>query len=288
LSTVSNKTYPYYIGLPQWHHPEWYAPEHNDKDSLSVYSKHFSSIEGNNSFYGLPTANSVKMWAEQTPPDFRFCFKFPRSISHSGHLQSCDDLVEEFLLRISPLEKRIGIIWLQLSQQFSPQHLDSLNVFLENLPKTYHYAVEVRNLSLFDKSDNEIKLNQILKQHKVNRVIFDTRSLFSNMAEDAETLDALRKKPRVPTHVIALAERPLVRFISPLNLELSKHTLKPWVGKLLQWIDEGRTPYIFFHTPGNENAPELAKWFSQQVSQARPEIKEVPLWDKEPKQAKLF
>ena len=285
---MSNKTHPYFIGLPQWHHPEWYAPEHNDKDSLFVYSRHFSSIEGNNSFYGLPTANSVKLWADQTPPEFRFCFKFPRSISHGGNLQACDNLVEDFFVRVAPLEQQIGIIWLQLSQQFSPHHLDSLNVFLEKLPETYHYAVEVRNLRLFDKAENEIKLNQILKQHNVNRVIFDTRSLFANMTEDAETLDALRKKPRVPTHVIALAERPLVRFISPLNLELSKNNLKPWVGKLIQWIDEGRTPYIFFHTPGNENAPELAEWFSREVNQLRPDIEPLRLWDKEPKQQSLL
>jgi len=279
---------PYYIGLPQWHHPDWYAPEHKDADSLAVYSRHFSSVEGNHSFYGLPSANSVKQWAEQTPADFQFCFKFPRTISHSGNLLACDHLVEEFIQRVSPLDQRIGIIWLQLSQQFSPHHLDSLNQFLERLPKQYHYAVEVRNLRLFDKAQHEIKLNQILKQHDVNRVIFDTRSLFANPAEDDGTLDAIRKKPRVPTHVIALADRPLVRFISPLDLELSKNTLRPWVNKLLQWIDEGRTPYIFFHAPGNHNAPELAQWFSQQVSQVKPEIEPLTLWDREPKQRLLL
>ena len=291
MSETISKTsvsHPYYIGLPQWHHPDWYAPEHKDADSLTVYSRHFSSVEGNHSFYGLPSANSVKQWTEQTPQDFQFCFKFPRTISHSGNLLACDHLVEEFIQRVSPLDQRIGIIWLQLSQQFSPHHLDSLNQFLERLPKQYHYAVEVRNLRLFDKAVHEIKLNQILQQHQVNRVIFDTRSLFANPAEDDETLDAIRKKPRVPTHVIALADRPLVRFISPLDLELSKNTLRPWVNKLLQWIDEGRTPYIFFHTPGNQNAPELAQWFSQQVNRARPEIEPLALWDREPKQRSLL
>jgi len=207
---VSNKTHPYFIGLPQWHHPEWYAPEHNDKDSLFVYSRHFSSIEGNNSFYGLPTANSVKLWADQTPPEFRFCFKFPRNISHGGNLQACDNLVEEFF-----------------------DHLDSLNVFLEKLPKTYHYAVEVRNLRLFDKAENEIKLNQILKQHNVNRVIFDTRSLFANMGEDAETLDALRKKPRVPTHVIVLNAPELAQWFSR-----EVNQLRPDIEPLRLWDKE--------------------------------------------------
>lgn len=286
--TEANSKRPYFIGLPQWHHADWYAPEHKDTDSLSVYSQHFSSVEGNHSFYGLPSVNSVKQWAEQTPLGFEFCFKFPRTISHSGNLLACDHLVEEFIQRIAPLDQRIGIIWLQLSQQFSPHHLDSLNQFLGKLPKQYHYAVEVRNLRLFDKADHETKLNQILMQHSVNRVIFDTRSLFTNPAEDDETLDAIRKKPRVPTHVIATADRPLVRFISPLNLELSQAALCPWVKKLLQWIDEEKTPYIFFHTPGNENAPKLAQWFSEQLNQKRPNIKPVKLWDREPKQGFLL
>ena len=284
----SNNALPYRIGLPQWNHNQWYAPEHKDTDSLSVYSRHFTSVEGNHSFYGLPSINSIKQWAKQTPAHFEFCFKFPRTISHSGNLLACDYLIEEFLGRIAPLEQRIGIIWLQLSQQFSPNHLDSLNLFLAKLPNHYHYAVEVRNLRLFDKATHETKLNQILLQHEVNRVIFDTRSLFSNPASDAETMDAIRKKPRVPTHVIATANRPLIRFISPLNLESCETYLKPWVKKVLQWIDEGKTPYLFFHTPGNENAPQLAQWFTQQIHQASPSIKPLQLWETEPMQQSLL
>jgi len=253
-----------------------------------VYSQHFSSVEGNNSFYGLPSVSSVKQWAEQTPEGFKFCFKFPRTISHGGNLLACDHLVEEFIQRLAPLDQRIGIIWLQLSQQFSPHHLDSLNHFLGKLPQQYHYAVEVRNLRLFDKADHEKKLNRILIQHGVNRVIFDTRSLFANPAEDDETLDAIRKKPRVPTHVIATADRPLVRFISPLDLELAQASLRPWVNKLLHWIDQGKTPYIFFHTPGNENAPQLARWFSERINDAKHDIKPLQLWDREPKQQSLL
>ena len=279
---------PYKIGLPQWHHNQWYAPDHRKEDSLSVYSKHFSSIEGNNSFYGLPSALSIKQWALHTPDNFEFCFKFPRSISHSGQLLACDYLVEEFLERITPLEHRLGIVWLQLSQQFSPDQLSSLSTFLSRLPSHLNYAVEVRNLRLFDKGINETNLNQILIQHNVNRVIFDTRSLFANPLEDDETLDALYKKPRVPTHVIATGETPLVRFISPLDTQLCHQALMPWVKKTLQWIDEGKTPYLFFHTPGNEQAPQLAQWFSEQIHSLRPEIPAMTLWEREPVQASLW
>mgnify|MGYP000442234730 CR=1 FL=1 len=231
---------------------------------------------------------SIKQWALHTPDNFEFCFKFPRSISHSGQLLACEYLVEEFLERISPLEKRLGIVWLQLSQQFSADQLSSLSTFLSRLPKHLNYAVEVRNLHLFDKGTNEKTFNQILMQHQVNRVIFDTRCLFSNPAEDDETLDALYKKPRVPTHVIATGEQPMVRFISPRDTHLSYQSLMPWVKKTLQWIDEGKTPYLFFHTPGNEEAPQLAQWFSEQVHALRPESPSVVLWEREPRQASLW
>jgi uncharacterized protein YecE (DUF72 family) len=230
----------------------------------------------------------VEQWRTQTPDDFSLCFKFPRSISHSGELLSCDHLVVEFLQRIEPLGSRIGIIWLQLSQQFGPQHLSDLNVFLSRLPNHYTYAVEVRNLRLFDKSDNERLLNQILMRHKVNRVIFDTRCLFANLSKDDKTLDAKQKKPRVPTHVIATGDQPLVRFISPMDTTLAHDGLRQWVKKVIQWIDEGKTPWIFFHTPGNEEAPELAQWFAEQLHIARPDIAPLPLWDKQPKQGSLL
>ena len=286
--TNSAKNRPYKIGLPQWHHEKWYAPDQHKDDSLSVYSQHFSSIEGNNTFYGLPSELSIKQWALQTPDDFEFCFKFPRSISHSGQLLACEYLAKEFLERIAPLEQRIGIVWLQLSQEFSPEQLSSLSTFLTRLPKHLKYGVEVRNKHFFDKGQDEKTLNQILMQHQANRVIFDTRCLFANYADDPDTMAAFNEKPRVPTHVIATGDNPLVRFMGPHDLELSYKALQPWVNKTLQWIDEGKTPYLFFHTPGNEFAADLALWFSERVHEQRPEISPITLWDRQPKQAELW
>lgn len=286
--TNSTPIRPYKIGLPQWHHDKWYAPDHRKDDSLSAYSKHFSSVEGNNTFYGLPSELTIKQWALQTPDDYQFCFKFPRSISHSGQLLACEYLAKEFLERIAPLEHRIGIVWLQLSQEFSPAQLSSLSTFLARLPKHLKYGVEVRNKHFFNKGQDEKTLNQILIQHQANRVIFDTRCLFANYADDPDTIAAFNDKPKVPTHVIATADNPLVRFMGPHDPALSYQALLPWVNKTLQWIDEGKTPYLFFHTPGNEHAPELARWFSEQIHQQRPEIPAITLWNRQPKQTELW
>lgn len=279
---------PYYIGLPQWHHDKWYAPDHRKDESLTTYAQHFSSIEGNNTFYGLPNELTVRQWALQTPDTFKFCFKFPRQISHSGQLLACDYLVKEFLARITPLEQRMGIIWLQLSHEFSPEQLSSLSTFLGRLPDHLSYAVEVRNLRFFQKGQDEKTLNQILMQHNVNRVIFDTRTLFAHTATDPDTIAAHHEKPRVPTHVIATGNQPFVRFMGPHDPQLSYKNLMPWVSKTLQWIDDGKTPFLFFHTPGNEFAADLALWFSQQLHKAKPDIPALTLWDRQPKQASLW
>lgn len=280
----------YFIGLTQWHHPDWYKalPKHNSKDSLKTYSNHFHTVEGNNTFYGLPNESSIQAWREAIPNHFRFCFKFPKAITHNASLQHCESDVKEFLKRVSPLQNNIGLLWLQMNQTFSPAQLPILKAFLESLPSDFKYGIEVRHTGFFNKADSEREFNRLLMQYKINRVIFCTRILFSHPANDAETLDALQKKPRVPAHVLATADYPMVRFISPMDTTLSKDALEQWASKIIQWIDEGRTPYVFFHTPDNVQAPQLAERFSQMINKRRPDISALTLWSQKPEQSNLF
>lgn len=112
-----------YIGLPQWSHPKWVRL---GITSLEEYARHFNCVEGNTTLYALPKPEVVLRWREQTTDDFRFCFKFPATISHQAALRHCDDLVTEFLTRMSPLAPRIGQYWLQLPATFGPRELPAL------------------------------------------------------------------------------------------------------------------------------------------------------------------
>lgn len=120
-----------YIGLPQWSHPKWVRL---GITSLEKYARHFNCVEGNTTLYALPKPEVVLRWREQTTDDFRFCFKFPATISHQAALRHCDDLVTEFLTRMSPLAPRIGQYWLQLPATFGPRELPALWHFLDSLP----------------------------------------------------------------------------------------------------------------------------------------------------------
>ena len=278
----------YFIGLTQWHHPNWYPAGIDNKQALAVYAAHFSSIEGNNSFYGLPSEASINQWHHETPAHFRFCFKFPKAISHTHQLVDCDRPLREFLDRISPLDEKLGVLWLQMSHRFTPEYLPQLAQFLAKLPDDFHYGIEVRHTGFFQKDDQERRFNQLLMQHGVNRIAFDTRALFAHPTDDAVTQEALHAKPQMPVHVLATGNAPMVRFITPLNLSLGYAYLTPWVKKVLQWLDEGKTPFLFFHTPDNREAPALAQYFTEQLAQYRPELPPLSLWPNEPPQPELF
>lgn len=278
----------YFIGLTQWHHPNWYPAGIDSKQALSVYAAHFSSIEGNNSFYGLPSETSISQWRTETPAGFRFCFKFPKAISHTHQLAHCDRPLAEFLDRIAPLENKLGILWLQMSHRFAPENVPQLAQFLAQLPKDFTYGIEVRHLDFFKKDDQERRFNQLLMQSGVNRITFDTRALFAHPAQDPITQEALQAKPQMPVHVLATGDCPMVRFITPLDLSLGYAYLAPWVKKVAQWLDEGKTPYLFFHTPDNREAPVLAQYFTEQLAQQRPASPPITVWKNEPPQPELF
>jgi len=275
----------YFIGLPQWKHPQWINTILSDREQpeLSQYAASFSSVEGNTTFYGLPTTETVQRWYQQTPDGFRFCFKFPQAISHQSGLQHCEQALLETFRQLAPLEHKLGMLCLQLPARFGPSHLPQLAGFLQTLPAGFRYAVEVRHPAFFDGGEAEKQLNGLLHLMGVNRTMFDTRALFATTRTDPVTREALQQKPQLPLRVLATGDAPMLRFITPLHWQEGTEWLQPWVDKLLQWLDAGKTPFVFMHTPSNAEAPELARWLAQQLEQQRPGLKGFVDWKERPR-----
>ena len=204
-------------------------------------------------------------------------------------LTHCSRQVGEFLNRISLLNEKTGLLWLQLDARFSVVELEKLEHFLSALPAEFNYAVEVRNLDFYKKDQSERRFNQLLQSYNVNRVIFDTRSLFANpQLTDLATTEALKAKPKVPTHVVATANSPLIRIIVPMDRMLAEQVLQQWASKAALWLEQGLVPYFFFHTPDNTQAPELARYFSQLLNGHRAEVEVIKLWGQQQNQQLLF
>ncbi|PIE23618.1 MAG: hypothetical protein CSA60_04150 [Neptuniibacter caesariensis] len=280
-----------YIGLTQWQHAAWQGhllQRPSGTHVLSAYSRYFSTVEGNTTFYGLPKPETVEQWARESADQFRFCFKFPQQVTHKNQLRSCSQETTAFLQRLSPLQEKIGLLCIQLPASFSGDNLVALKQYLDTLPNDFSYAIEIRHHDFFAKGAIEREFNQLLMEKSINRISFDTRSLFAHPATDPVSLQAKEHKPKVPVHAIATATNPMLRLIAPLDWQWSRDYLVPWVGKLQTWLDEGRSPYIFLHTPDNAEAPELAAYFVEMIEEAKPDSCRFTPWQTYSTQGSFF
>ncbi|QWV19305.1 hypothetical protein DQ403_01515 [Stutzerimonas zhaodongensis] len=235
---------------------------------LARYCSVFNTVEGNTTLYAWPSVQKIERWAALMPEGFRFCAKLPREISQAPNLYEVEDLILSFRTLLAPLGARVTPFWLQLPASFGPARLAELAQLIETLDRPL--AVEVRHNAFFAKGEEERALNRLLHERGVERVCMDTRALFSCQSSDPALLHAQSKKPRLPVRPAAFSESPQLRFVGHPALEANDRFMAPWLGKVADWIEAGKRPHVYLHTPDNRLAPELAMRFHEQLSERLP------------------
>lgn len=272
---------PYYLGLPMWGQQSWrgsfFAAQTHSSEFLQAYSQCFNTVEGNTSFYALPDAHKIALWREQLSerPGFKLVFKFPKTISHESQLQHCQTELNAFLSVAEQFGNNLGPLWLQLPAAFTPAALPQLQVFLSTLPKGFDCIVEVRHRQFFDRGDADQALLDLLHGLNMDKTCFDSRALFACEQDTDIVLEAKRKKPDLPVRPVATGRYPMARFMGQPDLEVNKTYLKPWVEQVARWIEAGKRPYFFLHTPDNFQVPELAYSFHAMLQQRLPELEDL-------------
>lgn len=270
------------IGCQGWAHPPWvgtfFKSDARREDYLPQYASVFATAEGNTSFYALPTVENVRKWAAGAPADFRFCFKFPKTISHERRLVNAAAETGEFFARVAPLGERLGVFFLQVHQSFSGEELPALAAYLRALPGEFRYAVEVRHRDFFDHADGERAVDDLLGSLGVERVNFDTRGLFAAQADNETIRVAQGKKPRVAFRATALTKEPFVRFVGDLSVENDRALLAGWAHCFAKWIAEGRRPHFFAHSPDDLYSPAVGRLFQDLLHERCPQVPPPPLW----------
>lgn len=260
----------YYLGCPGWATKAWvgrlFPTATRPAEFLERYARVFNTVEGNTTFYALPSPDTVKRWDGDTPPEFRFCFKFPKSISHEK--LRVDDDVKVFLDRIAPLGSKLGTLFLQLPPHFAD--LAKLAAFLDALPRGFHYGVELRHPALVVE-DHEVYA--LLRERSIDLVTMDTRGL--QRGHTLEFAEVRARKPRLPVIARTTANSPMIRCVPENTLDAD--IVEPWAAQIATWIGEGKTPYFFMHSPDDVLAPEHAYKFHALVRQHR-DVGELPPW----------
>ncbi len=246
-------------------------------DFLPQYASVFNTVEGNTTFYNTPSRELVKQWGEKTPPDFKFCFKFPKEFTHIRRLHNVKHDVLLFLDVFESIREKLGPFFIQFPDTFGPDELFRLEEVLSYLPKNLSYAVEVRHPDFFDHGKNEHSLNTLLSSFSVDRVIFDTRKLFATKTDVRSIREAQQKKPKVPVRFDAIGSRPFVRYVGTNDILNNEAYLKEWAIVVADWIKEGLHPYVFIHTPDRISQPNMATHFHKLLSELIP-IEPLPQW----------
>jgi uncharacterized protein YecE (DUF72 family) len=161
-----------HIGTMGWSYAFWVGTLYHkgvaSGDFLAEYSRYFQTVEVDNTFYRIPSNEVVAKWRDETPSGFLFSLKFPQVITHKKMLRNCEEETSVFIERVSQLQGKLGLLLLQLPYDFRPEHLSMLRNFLPTLPKTYRYAVEVRNRKVLNED-----LYSLLKENEVALTLVD-------------------------------------------------------------------------------------------------------------------
>ncbi len=120
------------IGTSGYNYSDWvgnFYPDNLDKkDYLNYYSKTFSTVEINFTYYSLPNPFIFNNMAKKVSGNFIFCVKSNSSVTHKRDYKKED--IDRFINSLKPLidKNRMGSVLLQFpwSFKFSDNNLDYL------------------------------------------------------------------------------------------------------------------------------------------------------------------
>lgn len=277
----------FYIGCPIWSFKGWvgnfYPQGTKPADFLREYTRRLTTVEGNTTFYAIPSKQTITGWATEMPEGFHFCPKLPRTISHEGRLSDHVDDALSFVDVMSQLGSRLGPMFLQLPPRFGPNLLGDLEAFLASWPADVRLAIEVRHLDWFDEPHHQM-LNELLRQYNMARVVIDTRPIHNLKGDTSirgsayeSLLEARERKPDVPVIPERTSGFVFIRYIGHTQLSYNLALLNEWAEYLISQLRNGADAYIFCHSPDNMVAPELCRNLHQTIAE---QISIPPLpWD---------
>lgn len=251
LSKYGNGMPDIYVGCPKWTRQELkgFYPR-GTKDELEYYGSQFNAIELNATFYRNFPPRQITNWYEKVPSGFRFFPKVNRQISHRKLLKNVDNTRENFLDSILHFKEKLGTIFMQLHEDFSPDYFDRLQKFIEKWPDDLPLAVDFRNPDWFNDTEASEELYELLEEHDVANIIVDT----------AGRRDLL--------HMRLTNNNAFIRYVGA-NHPSDYDRLDDWVKRLKMWNNQGLQNIQFFVHQNEENAsPKLSAYFIETLNKA--------------------
>ncbi|MEO6151346.1 MAG: DUF72 domain-containing protein [Mucilaginibacter sp.] len=244
-----------HVGCAKWGRKEWvgkiYPPKTKDANFLDEYVKHFDSIELNATFYNVYGPDTITKWRDKAAanPDFKFCPKFSQSISHIRRLKNADEVTTSFYAGIAAFGDKLGPLFLQLSDNFTPKSFPELKAYLKRLPTDAPVFVELRHKEWFSPENSHVF------------------SMFRDLNIGTVITDASGRRDCV--HMELSTPHAFIRFVGNSLHPTDYLRVDEWVERIIQWAGMGlQSVWFFMHQHDERYSPELSDYVVEKLNKA--------------------
>jgi uncharacterized protein YecE (DUF72 family) len=252
----SNQPVQVHVGCAKWGRKEWigqiYPPKTKEANFLDEYVKHFDCIELNATFYNVYGPDTITKWKAkaESNPHFKFCPKFSQSISHIRRLKNAEDITTSYYEGIMAFGDKLGPLFLQLSDNYTPKSFPELKAYLEQLPKDVPVFVELRHKEWFAVAENQDKVFAMLRDLNIGAVITDATGR------------------RDVVHMNLPTPHAFIRFVGN-GLHPTDYTrVDEWVERIKQWQQLGlQSVWFLMHQHEEEFSPKLADYVVEKLNE---------------------
>lgn len=252
----SNGPLQVYIGAPKWSQKSWtgiiYPKKTPDNQFLGIYSKNFNTVEFGPTFYVIYDKDQISRWNAQVSdaPGFKFCPKFPQTITHIRRLANAESPTKDFYDSLGGFEDHLGPLLLQLGENFSPKSFPNLKTYLESLNKGIKVSVEVRHKNWFADIEARNALFGLLSDLGVGTIISDTSGRRDAVHMELTTTDAV------------------VRFVGNDLDPTDYKRMDDWTDRIKTWADQGlRSLWFFMHQNNEKHVPQACVYLIDKLNE---------------------
>ena len=248
------------IGTQGWNYDVWVGPFYpattRPADFLTVYARAFDTVEVDSTFYAIPSARTVRGWAERTPKGFEFALKLPQEITHERKLRDSADVAQLFFERARELGPKLGVVLVQLGPDFAPAALPNLAAFLPQLPRDIRVAIEFRQRGWINDG-----ILALLAEHNVALALTDGRWI------PRKTMLALAARPTADFAYLRWMgpDRDIVDY-SRIQFDRSRE-LELWSSVIGPLAQKAHSVYGYVNNHWAGHSPESARQLQRLLKQ---------------------
>lgn len=251
-----------YVGTCGFSYKDWIGPFYpgtiRSPEMLSYYASCFPAVEIDSSYYGVPTPKTVERMDRSTPPEFRFCFKAPASVTHPPDANAARIHPDAglFVQSISIIKEsgKLGCALLQFPNGFrktesAENYVRRAVAALQPLP----LVAEFRNREWQDSQTHRLLSDLGVGWCNVDMPRYDT------LLEPSSDVTS-------PVGYVRFHGRNAANWWTGTNVtryeyDYSPEELEPWTNRVAEIQDASETTFAFFNNHARGSAARNAELF---------------------------